>query len=347
MQIAAALSDAKNLEFIKALDRLENLTEEPVKTLTLILQARCYLGIDDWAKAEKCYKNILKTCKPDEYFERAEAELILGQTENALKSFHAGLQVNQENGEAYFLNGLVNYKTGRVVAALQEIRKAIENNFEWEDDDPADQVVQHTLALEEFHDFEHLYLDIFDELLNNQQNPQNRWLSINIPIYEFYTEKNPEKQLLKAYSIAQMFSSEFDMAFLKNGKQQLQKIIDDFAKSETDAHFGLEAKKLFQEEKYQEISNLVLAMVLEHLKEFSHIFALKKEIFQASDLQGLVRILPLQIARSLMFLYASSAPEDQLKQFIQQDINIEYIAGLTAAGFITFYNQIDKYKKIT
>ena len=91
---------------------------------------------------------------------------------------------------------------------------------------------------------------------------------------------------------------------------------------------------------------MILAVILEHLKQFSNCFGLSQTNIATSQLQTLVPLLPLPIATSIMLIYFQSDPQRKIQAEIQSTLEDYQISAVLAAGFIAFYQYIDQYSNI-
>ena len=153
----------------------------------------------------------------------------------------------------------------------------------------------------------------------------NRWFAITLPIFWFYTAPPGEEQKQRAAHLFQLIAGESMPDDSMDGHEQMKNILFDFASSQSDARFGLEALKYLQERNYEQVARLILALQLEHLKEFAFYFRLRPETVADSNMRELVPLLPLRIATILMFLYASSDPQDTIEEMAKQIIDKDFL----------------------
>ncbi len=306
----------------------------------LRLKARCLLGLDDFDAASELYNRMLEKGAACSAAARGEAALLLGQNSAACTFFEQAGAANLGD-DGLLLAAAGSYLSGRIVTCIHYLGVYFKSGADWDEDDPIDLVLQQVLARHEFYDFEQIYLDVQESVLESVENPRNRWFSINIPVYELYTASTPAKQRQRAQALAAILSPQQKIEF-SGATQQLQKILQDFAASEEDARFGLESLKLLHESNWSELAKLVLAMQLEHLKEFSERFALTQERIAQSSLQQIIPLLPLRLAMALMVLYAIADSEDRLLQRMVQEIEGDILAGLIQLAFQAFYVEIDR-----
>jgi len=293
-------------------------------------------------QAEKIYSHIYQKKKFSPGL-RAEAAMILNRPAEAQQILQKALQATPDQTELLFLAAVVEYQLGRIQHVSSHLREAIENGLDWEDEDPITLVVEHCLSSAEFLDLEEIYLDCEDELFSGIANAKNRWFGLNMSVYELYTATTPEKRNKRAGELMQLLNAREGLAF-EEGSQQLEKILSDFSKNEQDARFGLEGLKLFYEGKYDQIARMVLAMQLEHLKEFGVLLALPVQLASDSSLQQLVIRLPMRIAIGLLTLYTIATSADRLSQLMKQDIEPAILATLISTCFSSFYTEINYYK---
>lgn len=309
----------------------------------MIALARCQLGQDNHEAALHTYQHIDAHKEPENAAGKGEAALILGRAEEALRLFESALK-DHKSADLFALTALTEYALGFVYHAIEHLKQAARFGWDWEDNDPFDLVVQQILPKREFYDFEHLWLDVEESVNENKLNPQNRWFSINMPVYELFNTDKPDKQKKRALALVRILSPQFDMTFLEKGRQELKNILADFSASQQDATFGEQATEFLEQEKWQELARLVLALQLEHLKQFSQYFGLSGGYVEKSNLQKIVPVLPLKIAMALMVLYFITDPQDKIHPAAQLKLDDDFMAGLIAAAFIVFYQQVDSLR---
>ena len=304
--------------------------------------ARCQLALEQHEEALTTYHHVLHHADEADASHVAEAALVLDKPKEALPLFEQATQ-QPHHHEVLFLLAATEYKLGFIQQTRKHLNDAIRAGLEWDDDDMHDVVMQQALPIREFHDFEQLYLDAVEFVQKDNNNPQNRWFSINMPIFEIFSATAPGRQKKRAADLARLLSPHFDELFLSNGRSELWRILDDLANSEVDAAFGLEARQALKAENYAKIARLVLAVELEHLKQFAPSFGLSENLIKQTDLQQLIPLLPLRLAVSLMFLYSTSNPDDKLPNY-QNKLDDNILAALVAACFISFYQQIEHFR---
>ena len=101
--------------------------------------------------------------------------------------------------------------------------------------------------------------------------------------------------------------------------------------------------KLLKEQKGKELAELVLAMLLEHITQFSEILGLTPEFVKQSQLQELVRLLPYRLAIIMMILYTTANPIEAMK-YMDEETDPDIISGIIAACLTSFYQEINKLK---
>lgn len=346
------LNNAINLfkakKYQAALEQLDQLVRADMNNAeALIMQARCFLAIHDHGSALRTYNFIIKNTNKFHLAALGEAELVSGGFHPALSHLELALKNNPGKGETLFLTAVAAYKSGFISSANSYIKRALMNQFSWEDDDPVDFVLQHLLPRSEYTDFEHIFLDAESEIKEGKSPGHNRWFAITLPIFWFYTAPPGEEQKQRAAHLFQLIAGESMPDDSMDGHEQMKNILFDFASSQADARFGLEALKYLQERNYEQVARLILALQLEHLKEFAYYFRLRPETVADSNMRELVPLLPLRIATILMFLYASSDPQDQIEEMAKQDIDKDFLTKLLTKCFISFYQEIDHFKKQT
>lgn len=308
----------------------------------LIALARCELALANEPAAQKIY-HFIQSHSSAMLSALSEAALIFDKLSEAIHLLNQAIKKEKENPELYFLLAIAYYKSGYIQRAKETLERVIALNFEWQDEDPVDFVVQNVLPIPEFHDFEQIYLDVGEYIIKKSINPQNRWFSINMPIYDFLLAKNGQQQNKRSLEIIQLLSPQFNADFMKRGKEELNKILDDLSKSKNDNQFGIEVKNAWEKNNLQRVAKLVLAVELDHLKQFASLFGLTADYIDKSHLYDLIPLLPLRLAIILMLLYSCGNPDDTLKEIDYSSFNTDLISGLIAASFISYYQQIHIY----
>ncbi len=330
-------------EYFKAREELESLVKaQPDNTTFLLLLGRCNLALKNIQEAEKIYKNLASSTDPQYITEKSEADLILGNPEQSLKQLETHLAQNTGSSESFFIAALAAYKTGNIIKSDEMMRQAVSLGLEWEDELPINIVVENMLSLIEFHDFENIYLDICEEIDEGNDSPNNRWFALNMPIYDYFTA--PKDQEQKSFQLLAHIDPLASPDVLANGNEKLKVILNDLAASQTDARFGLEAIKLLEDNNEKELAKLILAMLLDHLGQFSQYIGLSNEFVKKSQLQNLVTVLPYRIAIIIMVLYTTTNPIESMQYMSEKETNNTIINGLLAACLTTFYQEIKKYQ---
>lgn len=343
-----ALTLFRAKKYQAALEQLDQLVRADTNNAdALIMQARCFLAVHDHGAALRSYNFIVKNPENFPLATLGEAELVSGLLNTALSHLELALRNNPGNSEILFLAAVAAYKSGFISNASSYINRALMNQFSWEDDDPVDFVLQHTLTRSEYTDLEHIYLDVTAEMKEGKPPGHNRWFAITLPIFWFYTAQRGEEQKQRAEHLLQLISGEMKFDESVDGNEQLREILHDFAASQSDARFGLEALKALHEQKYENIAKLILGLQLEHLKEFAAYFRLRPEIVTDSNMRDLIILLPLRIATILMFLYASSDPQDQIEEMARQNVDKNILTKLLTKCFVSFYQEINHFKGLT
>jgi tetratricopeptide (TPR) repeat protein len=310
---------------------------------TIHALARCQLALEQHDEALNNYTHLLHHADEADLKSRAEAALILDKHQQALPLFQAAIKQSPNDKELLFFLALAEYKLGIIQHAVNHLRDAVRFGLGWDDNDPHDFVAQQALPIRDFHDFEQLYLDAVESVQENKENPQNRWFSINMPIFEIYAASSQDRQKKRAADFAKMLGQHFDDLFLSNGRNELWRIFDDLSNSDTNPEFGKEAREALKNEEYTKIAKLILALHLDHLKQFADSFGLTADHIDQSNLQGLIPLLPLRLAVALMFLYSTGNPEDKPPNY-QNKLEHNTLAALLAACFISYYQQVETYR---
>lgn len=332
-------------DYTQALGLLHKVLDfQPFNLDAKIALARCQLALDQYEAAIETYSQVLEKRQNPTFVARGEAELVLGKSLNALKHLESSIQYDAQNTEAHFLAAVAAYVEGFIRNTYQHLKESIDLGFEWEDDEPVDFIIQYTLTPAEFTDFEHIYLDAQESAAKGEDVTKNRWFSLNIPVYDLFTASTENKQEKSARILARLISPQRSDIDFDKGENELKSILTDFAKSQVDAVFGLEGLEQMKAKNYSRIAGMILALQLEHLRQFSEHFALSKSVIENSNLQNLVVLLPLPMSISIMFLYAASDPKDQLLKMAEHRLKPGILAGLIALSFQSFYQTINKYR---
>ena len=329
-------------EALKILNDLS--TRESDHILVRYMIGQCKLALGEFDDLKNIYQNFLTINDPGLLPVQAEAELVTGKYRDALQHYETCAKAQPPAGDLLFLTSIAAYKSGNILKTKVYMSRAVQDGFEWFDNIPVDGLAGYVLQPYEFNDFEQIYLDISEE--NEDGNPvtKNRWFAINIPIYELFTAGENQKE--KAQVIIQLISEPSFFFLLDQGKAELEQLINNLAKSETDARFGLEAKKLLDNNDFEGLANIMLALFLEHIHQSGELFGLEQEFIQSSHLQDLILLLPYKIAVILMFLYAVCHPVVQVQPAENIKVDDNILAGLTAQSFLIFYQEIKNFNSI-
>jgi len=216
--------------------------------------------------------------------------------------------------------------------------------FDWDDDDPIDFIAQQVLPTREFHDFEQIYLDAQEQVSEQAGKGQNRWFFLNMAIWDMLKASDPKQQHRRALALADLLSPHFNELFLSNGKSELWRIVNDLQDNESQAAFSESVRKAVRENDLVKTAGLFLSLELEHLKECAAFWGLTEKEIRESQLQDLLEMLPLRLAIGLLFLYSTSQKNKDIPNYNQVKLPDDLFAGLIAAGFISFYQQVDEYR---
>ncbi len=343
-----ALTLFKEKKYQAALVQLDQLVRaDATNSQAFILQARCFLASHDHGAALRSYNFIIKNPRRFSLAALGEAELVSGLLNTALSHLEMALANSPGDSETLFLAAVAAYKSGFIAAAGAYLKRSSMNQFSWEDDIPVDFVLQHILTRTEYTDLEHIYLGVTEEIKEGKAPGNTRWFAITLPIFWFYTASPGEEQKQRAKHLVQLISGEMMQDESIDGHEQLKEILHDFAASQSDARFGLETLKALHERNYENVARLILALQLEHLKEFARYFRLRPETITDLNMREVIILLPLRIATILMFLYASSDPRDQIDEMAQQNIDKHLLTILLTKCFISFYQEINHFKGLT
>lgn len=240
------------------------------------------------------------------------------------------------NSFLHFIAAVLAYRYGRIKLSREHLATALRFGFEWEEETALDDAVQAALPNREFHDFENIFLDTAETV------PQNRWLSLTLPIYEWLNARDDRRQA-RGLDLAQLLSEQFDADFLTKGVDKLKGIITDLSINPANAELTADLEAHLHAADMPKVAELVLALVLEHLGQFAEFFGLTADEVRTSELQRLVLMLPLRLAAAVILLYTVSRPQEMLQ--VGKNIkNDEWTAGLIAAAFVAFYQQADAHR---
>jgi hypothetical protein len=309
----------------------------------LTILGRVQLGTGETEKALKTYTHILKHKKFSPGL-HAEAALVLDNPQLAQTILLKAMKKTPDHPDLLFLAAVTEYQLGHIPRVTDCLLAAIESGLDWNDEDPITLVVEHCLSGVEFMDLECIYLDCQAQLFEAKTAPQNRWFGLNMPIYELYTASTPDKQKKRGLELLDTLLGKGVMS-IAAGQADLKKIFTDFSTSEQDARFGLEGLKLLETNSHDLLARQVLALQLEHLKEFAVLLAIPADQIAAVSIQSLTVQLPLRLSTGLLILYAISTNEDRLTQLMKQEVEPAILAALIAACFSSFYSEIGVFKK--
>lgn len=318
------------------------LAENPQDAEALAAYARCRLALGKTEDAIAIYQKLLSQSEFPAL--QGEAAVVLRQPHRAAALFTTACQQQPNNGALRLLAAVADYVRGHIKQSRVHLLEAVRLEFEWEDEDPLDFVLQAVLPMHEFHDFEELYLDVI-ELSEGDPSPQNRWFSLNMPVYDWLAAGGDIRQQ-RAAELAALLSPIFDQDFLNNGRNELWQIVEDLAKNPDNAELSATLKNLLRENNLPQVARLILALVLEHLGQFAAFFGLAAEEIVEFKLQKLLPLLPFRIAVSVILLYSASQPQDILTDHAKSIAEDLLLPGLLAAAFISFYQQADNYRAV-
>ena len=261
---------------------------------------------------------------------------LLSHQPQTADQLEAALQIQPHNSSLHFVAAVTAYRRGHIKSCREHLAQALRFGFEWEEDTALDDAVHAALPDREFHDFENIFLDA------SEASPQNRWLSLTLPVYEWLNARE-DRRSERAVVLAHLLSEPFDETSMTQGNDRLLRIINDLSQNTANAELTAELAKHLTAGELSKVAELVLALVLEHLGQFAEFFGLTTEEVQSSELQRLVLNLPLRMAVAVILLYTLSRPQEMLG--IDKNLkNDALTAGLIAAAFITFYQQADGYR---
>ena len=305
--------------------------------------ARCQLAQEKHDEAVHNYTHLLQHSEDADAITAIEAALVLDKLNDAFQLCRISRDQYEDNPEFHFFFALASYKQGMIKAASEQLSICIRMDFEWDDDDPIDFVAQQVLPTREFHDFEQLYLDAQEHAHENSGRGQNRWSFLNMPIWEVFSASDAKQQRKRAVALSELLSSHFDELFLSNGKSELWRIVNDLKENESQAVYFKSTSTAIRKGDYAKTAELVLALQLEHLQEFAALFGLSKKEIKESQLQNLLSMLPLHLAIGLLFLFSASHAQAEIPKKDQIKLPDDIFAGLIAACFVSFYQQVGEY----
>ncbi len=323
----------------EAMHRLLDEGEHDPRLLAAL--ARCQLALEKFDEALHNYTHLLHHSDEADVRDAVEAALVLDKTKDALPLCRAALAQRQNDAEFHFLAALVFYKHGHIKSAAEQLDQAIRLDFHWDDEDPIDFVAQQVLPVREFHDFEQIYLDAVERVKEGNANARNRWFSLNMPTWDLLKASVAERQQKRALELAELLSPRFDAAFLATGKNKLRRIVEDLAGNEGNAEFCKQMRRAITEDELPRAARLVLALELAHLKQFASLVGLSESVVTRSPLQQLITLLPLRLAVGIIFLYSASGRDEHLPNYEIVKLSGDLFAGLIAACFASFYQQVD------
>ncbi|MBN1543093.1 tetratricopeptide repeat protein, partial [candidate division KSB1 bacterium] len=307
--LAKARSHLEKNDAASALPLLEAiLWENPDHSPALLWRARCRMAAENTEAALQDYRTLVSTAVPASEREIAEAHLVLGDPELARRAFEQALKREPLEGETVFLAALAAYRLGNVASSRDWVQKSQEMKLEWLEDSWLDALVRYNLDPVHYLDFEQIYLDAVEKTEGNP-DPQNRWYSLNMPVYDLYAAADLGTQKHRALELARILAPDSEPIDWQVQSDLLRTLISDLATSQTDARLGLEANKLLGKNELADLARLILAMMLEHLQQFSDWLALEREWVRQSRLQELVPLLPLRIAVVVLLFYAGSGSD--------------------------------------
>lgn len=318
---------------------LTNTADEP-EALTILARSR--LGNDQKTQAGRIYEKLLKK-KSTPPGVRAEAALFLEQLPQAAEILKTALSKTPDHSDLLFLAALTDYALGHLASAGLSLTQAVTSGLDWDDEDPISLIAQHVLQGPDFLDFEHVYLDCQERVLEDKTNPQNRWFNLNIYAYELYTASTPEKRKKKAQELIDLLLGQGQLT-LAEGSEKCRSVFEDFARNENDARFGLEGLKQLEAGEYDGLARLVLALQLEHLEEFSELFELEQGKSKNMAFNQLLAVLPLRMAIAMLVLYTMATKEDRLAQMMKENMEPDLQKALIVSCFSCYYNQVNIYR---
>ena len=335
-----ALQDA---DYAKAAELAEELLQsEPDEPELLTILARSRLAGEQLNAARKIYEKLLKKASHPPGI-RAEAALYLDNLPQAAHIIRTALNKTPDHADLLFLAALTDYSLGYIGQAVERLPQAIEAGLDWDDEDPISLIVQHVLKGPEFLDFEHIYLDSQEKILEGKTNPQNRWFNLNIYVYELYTATTADKRKKKAQELVDLLLGPGHLT-VAEAAGKCRDVFEAFARNEEDARFGLEGLKQLDAGAYEELARLVLALQLEHLEGFASVFQLEAKVIKSQALNQLVAVLPLRMALAMLLLYTMATKEDRLAQMMKENMEPELLKALILSCFSCYYNEVNEYK---
>jgi tetratricopeptide (TPR) repeat protein len=333
----------KNQDIPAALEHFKKAHEEdPADEEKLLALGRCQVATHLHQEAHETYQSLLK--KPDCPEDvRIEARLALGDLAAGLADAEDALKKEPGNGTLNLLAAWLCYHQGFIEHTYHYFSRAVESGTEWDDDDMLNEVIRHTLSSYEYQDLETIYLDVTDRILEGIEKPVNRWMWLTMTISELLEDKRPQHRHECAEKLIKILVPDRPAEFLKNGRDELEIIIRDFARSETDAEFGLKILDEFNQSHYDKIARLLLGLELDHLTQFAPSFGLTPDIIQNSHFSTVLALLPFCIATDLLLLFSLSDKTDEGFSPKTKIPDPQTMSALITACMINFYFQIEKY----
>ncbi len=343
--IEGVLKLMKQHQYENAESVIQRLLDEGEHELLLFIQlARCQLALEKFEEALHSYNHLLHYAEELDVASGLEAALVLDQKERALQLCRLGEQSGKENAEFQFLAALAHYKNGNIKSTINSLTRALQLDLLWDDDDPIDFIGQQVLPKHEFHDFEQIYLDCHERVHEQTENPQNRWFSFNMPVWDLLKAGSSQRQGQRAIELASLLSPHFDPLFLNNGKNELGRIINDMSKNQENEIFVEKMRDMIRENRWSEAAGLILSLELENLAQFAPFFNLEQQEVKGANLQYLLNLLPMRLAVGLIYLYSVSHPDEKLANYDLVHLSDDLLAGLIATCFVSFYQQVNQYR---
>jgi tetratricopeptide (TPR) repeat protein len=345
LQLTRAREQFEHGEIENAIETLDTILEhEPNHPEALLLEARSYLALDDPDQARQRYQSILESGEEIPLLLQAEAELILHPESPPLQTF-SSQPAEKQGAEGAFLAAIAHYRGGNIPQTRTDLITAVKKGFEWQDDSPVDFIAQYLILGEDFFDFEQLYLDAEETVHQGNTSPQNRWFALNMPIIEMLNAGSSDRQRERAEYLAELINPENKPVHLESMADALPAIVSDFTRNSEDARFGLEAKKHLENDSIEELAKLILAMQLEHLRQFAPLLGHEPKEIQTRQLQRLIPLLPHRIALTVLFLYSISGSDEHAQHLKDTRPEPTLLRGLITLCWTSFYKTINKFRK--
>ena len=252
-----------------------------------------------------------------------------------------------ENVEAKFWLAAIYFIFGHVAFCREILDQVTSVRDVWEENDPKEALLQKILSKYELEDFSTIYLDAWEFTTEQNENPMNRWVYLANPTIKILQAKSESKQSVLALDYTRYLGYEKIFSENRNkGKELLGKIIKDFRSDVNGYRFGDYLLDKLGNGDFGEIAKTVLALQLEHLKEFGKYFGLTDTEIAQSEFNTMLTKLPyrLGIAMNFLFHFAQALNGKASGQSVK--IKDDLLALLVNISFASFYQEVDYYSQL-